>query len=113
MYSLEGKCLKCGECCRTNLHIEPFETEMDKKNAVEWLVARGYKVVGIGKSIIIAEYKNECPSLVLSLCGLQNLDNKPKMCQKYPYYNAEVLEKEGIDPNFVLTSNCGFSYKAV
>lgn len=95
-YKIEGKCNKCGNCCR---QIRAYGLKNEKELKLMQLIFPHYKRFYITGKDINGEYILSCIYLMKNgLCSVYN--NRPSVCKNYPekviQFNAEMID------------NCGF-----
>jgi Fe-S-cluster containining protein len=107
-----GKCLRCGSCCRQGIYWLWFRNPKEKKEKLEYAIARGCRIVQIGADIIQANFSQKCVNLdegtTRDTCRLHG-KKKPKWCKSFP----KGCEKDSIDRldlNLVVPCGCGFKW---
>lgn len=99
-------CNRCGYCCENIV----YAYANDEQN-LEWIKARGFKIVDVSKTFIIVHVYHPCINYVkidgIGICKIQDI--KPKACQTYPaLLNFKVLTEQGIDLAKFIGEQCNF-----
>ena len=98
------ECARCGACCRT-LHLFYTNTEAN----LEWIRARGIKIVQISKTHIEARVQHICPQLrgYDDLYECISHKNKPMQCKAFPFMNVDYASM-GLNRNLSFAKKCAF-----
>ena len=103
MIKWKGKCNQCGGCCTLDFKFMGYNGAEEKKNLIEWALARGYELVQGINGILQFKHINPCPHLDLGRCNIQK--DKPKLCSAFPF---NIESDGGLDPTLFTPPGCGF-----
>jgi Fe-S-cluster containining protein len=95
MAVVEGKCNKCGKCCRTTI-IKIATPDEEMRKILEW---KGMNMIVIDKevsAIVVDDMPCKFLSKRTNLCMIYN--DRPERCRQYPNI-----------PDTIILEGCGFT----
>ena len=99
MWTRQGECHQCGECCRTVNMTVVRDVTLRQHGSLEelkrYLSYRGIRVVGENAETNALFYEIDIPCSELTEdngCRVHNTPEKPLLCLKYPEQPMDIAE---------------------